>query len=215
MAPIRILLADDHRLFRAGVRALLQPLDDIVILGEASDGPGALELIDRLGPDVVLMDIAMAGMSGLDVAQALVRAASPTRVIFLSMHANEEYVVQALRVGAAGYVLKDADTVELELAIRAAARGDIYLSPFVSRQVVESYVQRTQPDSPAPLSIRQREILRLIAEGHSTQEIALQLGLSAKTVEKHRAQLMERLGIYDIAGLVRYAIRARIISVDG
>jgi DNA-binding NarL/FixJ family response regulator len=215
MNPIRVLLADDHTLFRAGIRSLLNELDAVEVVGEASDGLAALQLIEEQRPDIALLDIGMAGLNGLEVAARLAAAASPVRIIVLSMHANEEYVLQALRAAAAGYVLKDADTVELGLALKAAMRGETYLSPAVSRQVVASYVQRTGTDDLlAPLSERQRETLRLIAEGRSTQEIAAQLQISVKTVEKHRAQLMERLDIHDVAGLVRFAIRARLISPD-
>ncbi len=216
MSAIRVVLADDHTLFRAGIRSLLAELEGIEVIGEAGDGHAALQLIEAQRPDVALLDIGMAGLNGLEVAAHLVAAGAPVRVIILSMHANEEYVLQALRAGAAGYILKDADTVELGLALKAAMRGETYLSPAVSRQVVAGYVQRTGAgdDALARLSERQRETLRLIAEGRSTQEIAARLQISAKTVEKHRAQLMERLGIHDVAGLVRFAIRARLIDPD-
>jgi DNA-binding NarL/FixJ family response regulator len=216
MSSIRVVLADDHTLFRAGIRSLLNELEAIQVVGEASNGQSALELIEAQHPDIALLDIGMAELSGLEVAARLAAAAIPVRVIILSMHANEEYVLRALQAGAAGYMLKDADSAELGLAIRAAMRGEIYLSPAISRQVVAGYVQRTgAADDPlGRLSARQRETLRLIAEGRSTQEIAGQLQISVKTVEKHRAQLMERLEIYDVAGLVRYAIRIGLISPD-
>jgi DNA-binding NarL/FixJ family response regulator len=217
MSPIRVVLADDHTLFRAGIRSLLHELDGVEVVGEASDGPAALQLIAEQGPDIALLDIGMAGLSGLEVAARLAESAAPVRAIILSMYASEEYVLQALRAGAVGYILKDADTVELGLALKAAMRGETYLSPAVSRQVVAGYVQRTAAggdDLLARLSERQRETLRLIAEGYSTHEIAARMQISAKTVEKHRAQLMERLGIHDVAGLVRFAIRARLVSSD-
>ena len=216
MSSIRVVLADDHTLFRAGIRSLLNELEAIQVVGEASNGHAALQLIEAHHPDIALLDIGMPELSGLEVAARLAAAATPVRVIILSMHANEEYVLRALQAGAAGYMLKDADSSELSLAIKAAMRGEIYLSPAISRQIVAGYVQRTGAgDDPlGRLSARQRETLRLIAEGRSTQEIAAQLQISVKTVEKHRAQLMERLEIYDIAGLVRYAIRVRLISSD-
>ena len=216
MSPIRVVLADDHTLFRAGIRALLSELEDVVVVGEAGDGRAALDLIATHQPDVALLDIGMGGFSGLEVATRLAQLGSTVRVIILSMHANEEYVLQALRAGAVSYVLKDAAVVELGLALKAAMRGETYLSPAVSRQVVAGYVQRTGAgeDLLGRLSARQRETLQLIAEGRSTQEIAALMQISVKTVEKHRAQLMERLEIYDVAGLVRYAIRARLISPD-
>jgi DNA-binding NarL/FixJ family response regulator len=216
MSSTRVVLADDHTLFRAGIRSLLSELEGVEVVGEASSGQMALQLIEEQQPDVALLDIGMAGLSGLEVVARLAAAASPVRVIMLSMHASEAYVVQALRAGAAGYLLKDADTVELGLAIKAAMRGETYLSPAVSRQVVAGYVQRTGAgdDQLGRLSERQRETLRLIAEGRSTQEIALQMQISVKTVEKHRAELMARLGIHDVAGLVRFAIRTGLISSD-
>ena len=216
MSSIRVVLADDHTLFRAGIRSLLNELESIQVVGEASNGHAALQLIEAHHPDIALLDIGMPELSGLEVAARLAAAATPVRVIILSMHANEEYVLRALQAGAAGYMLKDADASELSLAIKAAMRGEIYLSPAISRQIVAGYVQRTGAgDDPlGRLSARQRETLRLIAEGRSTQEIAVQLQISVKTVEKHRAQLMERLEIYDVAGLVRYAIRVRLISSD-
>src|SRR4051794_18475703 len=182
MPPIRVLLADDHTLFRAGVRALLSELEDVVVVGEAGDGRAALELIATHQPDVALLDIGMSGLSGLEVATRLAELGSPVRVIILSMHANEEYVLQALRAGAVCYVLKDAAVVELGLALNAAMRGETYLSPAVSRQVVAGYVLRTGAgDDPlGRLSVRQRETLRLIAQGRSTQEIALQMQISVK-----------------------------------
>ncbi|HMD87668.1 MAG TPA: response regulator transcription factor [Anaerolineaceae bacterium] len=223
MSSIRVLLADDHNLVRAGIRSLIQELTGIEVIAEASDGREALSLIEIHRPDVVLMDIAMAGLNGLEATARVVRDFPEVRVIMLSMHANEEYVWQALRFGASGYLLKDAGTAELELAIKAVARGETYLSPPISKQVIDDYIQRVsgQPDSekiaaaPADrLTQRQREILQLIAEGHTTQAIAQKLNISVKTVETHRMQLMERLDIHEIAGLVRYAIRIGLIRPD-
>ncbi|MDR3573080.1 MAG: response regulator transcription factor [Anaerolineaceae bacterium] len=223
MSVIRVLLADDHNLVRAGIRSLIQELSGIEVIAEASDGREALSLIEIHRPDVVLMDIAMAGLNGLEATARVVRDFPEVRVIMLSMHANEEYVWQALRSGAAGYMLKDAGTSELELAIKAVARGETYLSPPISKHVIEDYIQRVggEPDkekSEGPLSDRltqrQREILQLIAEGHTTQAIAQELNISVKTVETHRMQLMERLDIHDIAGLVRYAIRIGLVRPD-
>ncbi|MBM4259699.1 MAG: response regulator transcription factor [Deltaproteobacteria bacterium] len=224
MNPIRILLVDDHHLVRAGLRTLLQQMVGAEVIGEASDGREALEKIKADPPDVVLMDITMAEMNGL-VATAQVTHDFPhVRVVMLSMHANKEYVTQALQAGAAGYLLKDAAPTELELAIRAVMRGEKYLSPAISTHVIADYLQRsaggtlhrteveTSPHD--PLTLRQREILQLIAEGNTTKEIAAKLTLSVKTVETHRTQLMERLDIHDIAGLVRYAIRTGLVTPD-
>src|SRR5207253_7853664 len=213
---IRVLLADDHALVRAGIRSLLGAMAEVAVVGEASSGEEALALAQREQPDVVLMDIAMKGITGLEAA-ALMRERSPSvRVVILAMHSGEEYVRQALRAGAAGYLLKDAATGELELALRSVMRGESWLSPAVSRQVVEGYVQRVGGDAaPELLTARQREVLKLVAGGKSTKEIAFGLNLSVKTVETHRAQIMERLGIRDVAGLVRYALRTGLIPPEG
>ena len=215
MIPVRVLLADDHALVRAGIRALLQDLEGVTVVAEAGNGADVLELARTHRPDVVLLDISMPGLSGLDVSAQLERELPEVRVVVLSMHANEEYVLQALRAGAVGYMLKDSATAELELALKAVMQGETYLSPRISKQVVEGYVQRVGADQPASekLTPRQREVLRLIAEGHSTKEIAHRLELSVKTVETHRAQLMERLQIRDIAGLVKYAIRNGLVTI--
>lgn len=214
-APVtRVLLADDHTLVRAGIRALLAAMPEVDVVGEAADGEEALRLALRLLPDVVLMDIAMKGMNGLQATTRLRQELPATRVIILSMHASGDYLQQALRAGAAGYILKDAATLELQLALAAVARGDTYLSPAVSAQVVEGFLQQDRPAGTLTLTPRQSEILRLIAAGLSTKEIAFRLQLSGKTVDTHRAQLMERLGIHDIAGLVRYAIRTGLADVQ-
>lgn len=216
MKTLRVLLADDHTLVRAGLRSLLQQMENVEVVAEAEDGRQVLAAVAEHRPDVVLMDISMSGMNGLEATLQLKRDRPEVRVIILSMHATEEYVLQALRAGASGYLLKDSAPLELALALQAVARGESYLSPPVSRQVVESYVQRTGREAQplAALTSRQREILQLIAEGNSTKEIASRLALSVKTVETHRSQLMERLGIRDVAGLVRYAIRHGLVSAD-
>lgn len=216
MRSIRVLLADDHALVRAGFRALLQSLGDVEIVAEAGDGNDALRLIETHQPDVVLLDIAMPGPNGLEVAARVAQKFPNVRVIMLSMYANEEYVLQALHVGAAGYLLKDAGTDELELAVRAVARGETYLSPPVSKRIIEDYVRRVgrEPRSFDRLTPRQREVLRLIAIGYTTKEIALALDISIKTVETHRAQVMKELRVHDITGLVRYAIRVGLVPPD-
>ncbi len=223
MTPIRVLLADDHTLVRAGIRSLLEPLAGIEIVAEAEDGREALRLIETHQPDVVLMDIAMKGMSGLEAAARVTKEFPKVRVIILSMHASEEYVMQALHAGAVGYLLKDSGTPELELAIRAVARGESYLTPVVSKSVIQDYRRRVgdeigkrvSVDSPhEKLTPRQREVLQLIDEGRTTQETARTLPVSIKTVETHRAQLMARLDLHDVAGLVRYAIRMGLVDPD-
>jgi DNA-binding NarL/FixJ family response regulator len=213
--PIRVVLVDDHALVRAGMRSLLGSMERVAVVGEAASGEEALSLAGNAQPDVVLMDIAMKGMTGLQAAARLREICPGVRVIILSMHAGEEYVLQALRAGAVGYLLKDAATGELELALRSVMRGESWFSPAVSRQVVEGYVQRVGGEPAADvLTARQREVLRLVAGGKSTKEIAFDLNLSVKTVETHRAQIMERLGIRDVAGLVRYALRTGLIPPD-
>jgi DNA-binding NarL/FixJ family response regulator len=220
MTPIRVLLADDHELVRAGFRALLAGLSDVEVVAEADDGRAALALVAAHQPDVVLMDISMPGLNGLEATSRIVKDFPRTRVIILSMHANEDHVLLALRKGASGYLLKGARLAELDLAVRSVARGQVYLSPAVSKHVLADYMRAGEPSAPSVgegssidrLTPRQREVLQLIAEGRTVKQIAQTLGISAKTVETHRAQIMERLAIHDLAGLVRYAIRAGIIA---
>jgi len=216
MKPIRLLLADDHALVRSGIRALAEGLHGVEVVGEAVNGQEALALIDVHHPDIVLMDISMAALNGLEATARVAREHPQTRVLILSAHATEEYVGQALRSGAAGYLLKDATPAELDLAIRAVARGETYLSPAVSKPIVSGYVRRVGGEAGALelLTSRQREILQLIAEGKGTKAIARILAISTKTVETHRAQLMDRLDIHDVAGLVRLAIRVGLIAAD-
>jgi DNA-binding NarL/FixJ family response regulator len=221
MVPIRVLLADDHVLMRAGISALLQRIPEITVVAEADDGRDALQLIATHRPNIAMLDISMPQLNGLEVAERVAREFPDVGVIILSMHATSDYVLRAMRVGASGYLLKGARLAELELAITSVAGGETYLSPAAAKHVIGGY--RDQASSAAPvadaqaqerLTARQREILQLIAEGRTTKEIAQVLTLSAKTVEMHRAQLMERLDIHDVAGLVRYALRTGIISGD-
>jgi DNA-binding NarL/FixJ family response regulator len=215
MARLRVLLVDDHALVRAGIRSLLQELPDVEVVAEASDGAQALQIAERERPDVVLMDIAMKGMNGLEAAAKLRERQPGVKIVILSMHTSEEYVLLALRAGAAAYLIKDSATAELGLALNSVMRGETYLSPAISRQVVDGYVQRVGSGAGAdPLTQRQREVLKHVAEGRSTKEIAFELKLSVKTIETHRAQIMERLGIRDVAGLVRYAMRVGIVPPE-
>lgn len=216
MMPVRVLLADDHTLVRAGLRKLLETVPDLEVVGEASDGLALIALVAQWQPDLVLMDIAMPGLNGLDATARVMKEWPETRVLILSMHQNEEYVRQALRHGAAGYLLKDAAPMELDLALKAVLRGDTYLSPAVSKGVLSDYIGRLRgdPETGELLTPRQREVLQLIAEGQSTKEIARRLELSVKTVDTHRSQLMQQLNIHEVAGLVRYAIRAGLVSTD-
>ena len=215
MTRIRVLLADDHNLVRAGIRALLKEMPGIEVVAEANNGREAIELAATHQPHIVLMDIMMPEMNGLDATARLTAKVPDVRVIILSMNATEEYVLQALQAGACGYLLKDVPTAELQQAIHAVAHGDKFLSSAISKQVIAGVKPRNPSETSPPerLSLRQREVLQLIAEGCSTKEIALKLGIGAKTVETHRALLMKALGIYEVAGLVRYAIRQGIVSI--
>jgi DNA-binding NarL/FixJ family response regulator len=216
---MKVLLADDHTIVRAGVRALVAAIPGVEIVGEAGDGQQALALIREKHPDVALVDVSMPGMNGLDLAARVAREAPQSRVAVLSMHGTPAHVAQALRAGVKGYVLKDAAAEELPLLLRAVMRGETYLSSAISRHVVEGFLGRDGtpvPGAPAPdnLTPRQREILQLVAEGKSTKDVARLLDLSVKTVEAHRSQIMERLEIHDLAGLVRYAIRTGLVSPE-
>jgi len=216
MSRIRLLLADDHTLVRAGIRSLLEAAGGIDVVAETGDGREALDLLVKHRPDVALLDIGMPHMSGLEVARRAAEESPRTRVIVLSMHEDATYVRQALRVGVAGYLLKGAAVAELPLAIGAVMRGETYLTPRISQTVVEGFLREGSGEA-GPLEAltnRQREILQLIAEGKSTKEIAQVLDLSVKTVETHRMRIMERLGIHDVAGLVRFAIRAGLVSSE-
>lgn len=223
MKRIRVLLADDHNLVRAGMSALIERDPDIEVVGEAQNGRQVRALVETRQPDVVLMDISMPELNGLDATAQLVKEFPKLRIIILSMHAIEGYVLQALRAGASGYLLKGAATPELALAIKAVARGETYLSSAVSKYVVEAF--KKSPDGEigyaekpgganAHLTPRQREVLQLIAEGHSTKEIAEKLNISIKTAKTHRSELMRRLDLHDIAGLVRYAIQIGLIMQE-
>jgi DNA-binding NarL/FixJ family response regulator len=194
----------------------LEKMTGIEVVAEVGDGREALEVTREKLPDLVLMDIAMPGLNGLETLARITKEFSGVKVIILSMHVNEEYVMRALRAGASGYLVKDAAAAELELAVRAVTRGDTYLSPRISKGVIGSYLERLGSDrsTKEELTPRQREILQLIAEGKSTKEIAFLLKVSAKTVEAHRALLMTRLGIYDVVGLVRYAMRTGLVPPE-
>jgi DNA-binding NarL/FixJ family response regulator len=216
MNMTRVLLADDHALVRAGIRALLEKIPNVEVVGEAGTGREALELVRSKLPNIVLMDIAMTELGGLEALPRITKDFPSVKVIILSAHASEEYVIRALREGASGYMLKDSATSELELAITSVIHGKIYLSPSISRPVIDDYLQRVGGAvSPLEqLTSRQREILQLIAEGKNVKEIAADLDVSIKTVESHRLQLMDRLNIHDIPGLVRYAIRNGLVSAE-
>jgi DNA-binding NarL/FixJ family response regulator len=212
----RVLLADDHALVRAGIRALLEKIPSVEVVGEAGTGREALELVRSKLPNIVLMDIAMTELGGLEALPRITKDFPSVKVIILSAHASEEYVIRALREGASGYMLKDSATAELELAINSVIQGKIYLNPSISRTVIDDYLQRVggAVSTLEQLTSRQREILQSIAEGKNVKEIAADLDISIKTVESHRLQLMDRLHIHDIPGLVRYAIRNGLASAE-
>ena len=217
MSALRIVLCDDHTLVRAGIRALIEEIPDAVIVGEAENGREAVALAARHRPSLVVMDIEMRELNGIEATAQIVAADPAVRVLILSMHATEDFVTRALRAGAAGYIVKDSVPLELRMAIEAVARGQTYVSPRVSGALVAGLVQGRPAGSSSELDAltpRQREILQLIAEGRSTKEIAFALSLSVKTVETHRAALMQRLDIHDVAGLVLFAVRNKLIVVD-
>lgn len=216
MTVLRILIADDHTLVRAGFRSLLENMPDCTVVAEVGDGHEVLRLVAQLQPDVVLMDVKMPTLNGLEATVRISRDYPSVRVVILSMYTNEEYVLQALRAGAVGYLLKDAATAELQLAIQAAVRGEMYLSPSISKRVLQDYIQLVGSGGGMldALTSRQREVLQLIAEGRTMKEIALLLKISVKTAESHRTQLMERLDIHDVTGLVRFAIRAGLVTPE-
>jgi DNA-binding NarL/FixJ family response regulator len=215
--PIRVLLADDHTLIRAGIRALLEKLPGVEVAGEASDGREVIDLIKTHQPDMVLMDISMPGLNGLQALARITRDFPKVRVIILSMHPNDEYVLQALKSGASGYLLKRAATAELAAALKSVVGGEIYLSREITGQFLKKFPLQQIARSITPLeqlTSRQREILQLLAEGQTTKAIASILKVSDKTVEYHRAKMMEALKIFDIPGLVRFAMRTGLISAE-
>lgn len=214
---LRILLADDHVLVRAGIRTLLDQLPGVTVVAEASDGREALNLAAKHVPDLAILDVAMPVLNGLEATTRLRRQFPQMVVLVLSMHANEEYVSQAFRAGAAGYLLKKSAVAELEAAIRAVTSGKTYLSPSLAQRVADQALSpATSNLNPLEkLTSRQREILQLIAESRTTKEIASELGVSAKTVEFHRAELMKRLNLRDIPALVRFAMQSGLAHPEG
>lgn len=214
MDVIRVLLADDDTLVRAGLCALLEKMEQIKVVAQAGDGRAALAQLEETKPDVLLLDINMPKLNGIEVARRALRDHPEVRIVILSVHSTERHVRQALKVGATGYLAKSADISELELAIKSVMEGKIYLSPSISAHVVSGYVDHVADveDPLDALTPRQREVLQLVAEGYTTRQIANLLSISVKTVETHRLQLMERLEIFDVPGLVRYAIRNGLVQ---
>jgi DNA-binding NarL/FixJ family response regulator len=213
---VRILLVDDHDIVRAGLRSILQNERNVEVVGEAPDGRTALQLVAELTPAIVLMDISMPDMNGLDATRQIVAQKGGVKVIALSMHSDRQFVVEILKAGASGYLMKNSVAPELPAAIRAVASGKIYLSPSVTDIVVEDFVRNRTPAGSAleSLSPREREVLQLLAEGKTSKEIAAALHVSQKTAESHRAQLMERLNIHTVAELTKYAIRQGLTSLE-
>lgn len=208
----RVLLCDDHRIFREGLRTLLEKSPSLSVVGEAGDGPGAVKKVQELAPDIVLMDISLPNLNGIEATRRILALRPQVKVIVLSMHSDPRFVREALKAGASGYLLKDSAFEELLAAVAAVAAGQDYLSPAIAHIVVAGCVLSVAAAA-SVLSSREREVLQLLAEGRSTKQIALHLGLSAKTVETHRMQVMKKLDIHSIAGLTRFAIREGLVAI--
>ena len=219
---VRVILADDHKLVRAGIKSLLESSGGISVIGEADNGREVIKLTEQLNPDIVFLDIAMPELNGLQAAEKIIKDFPDVAIAILSMHLDEEYVIQALKAGASGYLLKDSAPGELKTAVETISKGKIYISPAIPREMIDEYQRRLKTASSPEevltstdiLSTRQKEVLQLIAEGNSTREIAEKLFISVKTVETHRSQIMKKLGIKDIPGLVKYAIKKGILRID-
>ena len=214
MSKIRILVVDDHAIMRDGIRALLNLRDDIEIVGEASEGNEAIEKAEELAPDVVVMDIAMPGMDGLEATRRITKKNPKVKVLVLSQHDNREYILSAIKAGVVGYVPKRALGLELVSAIRAVHQGDSYLYPSAAAAVIRDYLKGAVKEPYDRLTAREREILKLIAEGHTSREIADKLFISLKTVLGHRTKIMEKLDLHNRSELIKYAIRKGLISTD-
>ena len=216
MSTIRVLLADDHTILREGIRALIEDLGDMEVVGEAEDGQATVKMVAQLLPDVVVMDIAMPLLNGLEATRQIRRDFPQVKVLILTMHENEEYIRQVLAAGALGYVLKDAAARDLLGAIRTVYQGEAVLSPAITRLVIEDYLRwgDIRPeDTTNGLTAREREVLQLIAEGYTNKEIAGILSLSVKTVQSHRTNLMNKLDLHDRGELIKYAIQKKIIDI--
>ena len=214
MKAIRVLLVDDHAILRAGLRALLAAYSDIKIVGEAADGSEALTRVDELKPDVVVMDIAMPGVNGLVATRQILQAHPKVKILILTQYDNKEYVLPLMKVGAAGYILKQAVDTDLVSGIRAVARGESFLHPSVAKVVLDAYMQESSPglgDPYSQLTAREREILILVAQGHSTREIAGLLHISPNTVDVHRAHMMQKLDLHNVAEISAYAVRHNLL----
>ncbi|MGQ9634117.1 MAG: response regulator [Bryobacteraceae bacterium] len=217
MSKIRILLADDHTLFRQGIKTLLAAESDMEVVGEAADAAAAADKAAELKPDVVLLDIGMPGPSSFEVARQIRRNRPDTKVVFLTMYDDEDYLVEGMEVGANGYILKDSPAAQLASAVRDVFRGGSYLSPRMLSQLVDDFRSRVKTTDRLPrfasLTPREKEVLKMLAEGNSVKEVATQLDLSVKTVEAHKFNLMRKLGIHNKAQLVQYAIQKKVIKL--
>ncbi len=207
---VRVLLADDHTIVRQGLRVILER-EGFEIVGEAANGREAIQLCERLHPEVAVLDVTMPLLNGIDVAREISKSHPHTKAVLLTMHTEEDFVLQSLRAGVSGYVLKKRAAEELVHAIREVCKGEIFLSAGICRTVVQAYITKTELPA-EPLSDRERQVLQLVAEGKTNKEIASILDISGKTAEGHRANIMEKLDIHDTAGLVRYAIRLGLIG---
>lgn len=213
---IRIFIADDHRILRDGIRSLIEDENDMVVIGEAEDGRAAVKMANQLEPDVMILDIAMPILNGLEATRQIKQLKPQVKILILSMHENEEYIRQVLAAGAQGYILKDAAARDLLGAIRSVYHGESVLSPAITRLVIEEYLRwgDLQPDQAADgLSVREREVLQLIAEGYTNKQIAEILSISIKTVQAHRSSLMQKLDLHDRGELIKYAIQKKIIDI--
>jgi DNA-binding NarL/FixJ family response regulator len=215
--PISVLLADDHHIVREGIKMLLEAQSDISVIGEASDGLRAVELAIRLKPLILMVDLMMPGLSGLEVTKQVKQHQSRTKVIILSMYSNEAYVMQALRNGASGYVVKESNVSDMVQAVREVASGRPYLSPSISRLAMEAYIEKAKSSALDPydtLTDREKEVLHLIAEGFSSAKIAARLFISPRTAESHRANVMKKLGLQTPTDLIKYALKKGLISIE-
>jgi DNA-binding NarL/FixJ family response regulator len=216
MSKTTVVLADDHAIVRQGLRAVLEATSEFAVVGEVADGLQVPEVVERLRPKVLVLDLMMPGLNGLEITRQVQHRCRETRVVILSMHADEAYVVEALRNGAAGYILKDASTTEVAQAVREVAAGRRYLSQPLSERAIEAYTEKAQAaplDLYETLTTREREVLQLAAEGYSSTEMAARLGISPRTADTHRANLMRKLGLQSQTDLVRYALRRGILPL--
>jgi two-component system response regulator NreC len=218
MKKVRLLVADDHKIFRQGIKKLLEEEPDLQVVGESADGRETVKKATELKPDIILMDIAMANLNGLEATKQIKKVLPETKVIMLTMHKNEEYVLQSFQAGASGYILKEGAVEELVSAIRSIHQDKSFLSPTVSKTLVDAYLRKMETgktETPFDLlTDREREVLQLIAEGYTNREVAKQLFISVKTVEAHRAHIMQKLNIHDIAKLVKYAIQKGLVDLN-